>query len=316
MLSCNKDYSNKLDEKFKKWLKNRLKFSYNDINKFILLFRKGIYPYEYMDDWEKATLPEKNKFYSNLNMKHIMDADYMRGKRVCRGFEMKNLGEYHDFYIKSDALLLTDVFKNSKKICLKVCHLDPVKIFSAPWLALQASFKKTEVKLELLTHIDMLLMVEKEIIGGICHAIHQYAKAIKKYIKDSDKNKESSYLRYWDVINLYSLTMSQKFPLNKFEWIEDTSQFNEDLVKNPNEKSDEWCFFEVDVQYPEKLHELDNDLPFLPERMKIEKVEKLVTNLHDKTEYVIHMRNLKQELNHGLILKKFIEQLILIKKLC
>ena len=98
--------------------------------------------------------------------------------------------------------------------------------------------------------------------------------------------------------------MSQKLPVNNFEWIKDTSQFNEDFIKNYNEESDEGYFLEVDVQYLEKLHELHNDLPFLPERMKIEKVEKLVTNLHDKTEYVIHIRNLKQALNHGLVLKK------------
>ena len=98
--------------------------------------------------------------------------------------------------------------------------------------------------------------------------------------------------------------MSQKLPVNNFEWIEEASQFNEDFIKNYNEESDEGYFLEVDVQYLEKLHELHNDLPFLPERMKIEKVEKLVANLHDKTEYVIHIRNLKQALNHGLILKK------------
>ena len=116
-----------------------------------------------------------------------------------------------------------------------------------------------------------------------------------------------NHQKYWDVNNLYGLAMSQKLPVNKFEWIEDTSQFNEDFLKNYNKKSDEGYFLEVDVQYPEKLHELHNGLPFLPERMKIEKVEKLVTNIHDKTEYVIHIKNSKQALNHGLIFKKFIE---------
>ena len=100
--------------------------------------------------------------------------------------------------------------------------------------------------------------------------------------------------------------MSQKLPVNNFEWIEDTSQFNEDFLKNYNKESDEGYFLEVDVQYPEKLYELHNGLPFLPERMKIEKVEKLVTNIHDKTEYVFHIKNSKQALNHGLIFKKFI----------
>ena len=98
--------------------------------------------------------------------------------------------------------------------------------------------------------------------------------------------------------------MSQKLPVNKFEWIKDTSKFNEDFIKSYNEESGEGYFLQVDVQYPKKLHELHIDLSFLPERMKIEKVEKPVTNLHDKTKYVIHIRNLKQTLNHGLILKK------------
>ena len=123
-------------------------------------------------------------------------------------------------------------------------------------------------------------------------------------MKDYDKNKESSYIQYWDVNNLYGWAMLQKLPVNNFEWIKDTSQFNEDFIKNYNEESDEGYFLEVDVQYLEKLHELHNDLPFLPERMKIEKVENLVANLHDKTECVLHIRNLKQALNHGLRLKK------------
>ena len=94
--------------------------------------------------------------------------------------------------------------------------------------------------------------------------------------------------------------MSQKPPLNKCEWIEDTSQFNEDFIKNHSKESDDRYFLEVDVQYPKKLHELHNDLPFLAERVKIEKVEKLVTNLHNKTEHVSRIANLKQVLNHEL----------------
>ena len=150
----------------------------------------------------------------------------------------------------------------------------------------------------------MLLMVEKGIKGGICHPIYRYAKANNKYIKDYDKNKESSYLKYRDVNNLYGWAMSQKLPVNNFEWIEDTFQFNEDFIKNYNEESNEVYFLKVNVQYLEKLHELHNHLLFLPERLKIKKVEKLVANLHDKTEYVIHIRNLKQALNHELVLKK------------
>ena len=92
--------------------------------------------------------------------------------------------------------------------------------------------------------------------------IHRYAKANNKYVKDYDKNKESSYLKYWDVNNLYGWAMSQKLLVNKFQWIEDTFQLNEDFIKDYNEESDEGYFLEVDLQYPEKLHELHNDLPF------------------------------------------------------
>ena len=133
-----------------------------------------------------------------------------------------------------------------------------------------SSFKKTKVKLDLLTDTDMLLMAEKCIKGGICHSIYRYAKANDKYMKDYNKNKESNYIQYWDVNNLYGWTMSQKFPVNNFEWIKDTSKFNEDFIKNYNEESDEWYFFEVDVQYLEKIQEIHNDLLFLPERMKID----------------------------------------------
>ena len=140
---------------------------------------------------------------------------------------------------------------------------------------MEKGFKNTKVKLELLTDIDMLLMVEKGIRGGICHAIHQYAKANNKYLKEYDKNKGSSYLKYWDVNNLYGWTMSQKLPVNIFEWIKDISKFNENFIKNYNEESDKGYFLEVDVQYLEKLHELHNDLPFLPERMKTEKKKKM-----------------------------------------
>ena len=150
-----------------------------------------------MDDWEKTNetlLPEKEEFYSNLNIEDITDADYMHAKKVCEDFEIKNLGEYHDCYLKSDTLLLADVFENFRKICLKIYHLDPIKFLSAPGSAWQAASKKTEVKLELSTNID--------IIGGVCHAVYRYAKAINKYMKDNDKNK-ASYLKYWNINNLY-----------------------------------------------------------------------------------------------------------------
>ena len=234
-------------------------------------------------------------------MEDITDADCMHAKKICKDFEIKHLGEYHDLYLKSDTLLLADVFENFKKICLKIYHLDPVKFLSAPGLAWEAALTKTKIRI---INSYWYAINGRGIGGGICYVIHWHAKANNKYTKDYAKNKESSYLKYWNVNDLYGWAMSQKLPVNKVEWIENTSQFNENFIKNYNENSDEGYFLEIDVQYPKKLHKLHNVLPFLFERMKIEKVEKLVTNLHEKTEYVIPIRNWKQALDHGLILWK------------
>ena len=164
--------------------------------------------------------------------------------------------------------------------------------------------KKTNVKLELLTDYDvLLLMVEEGIRGGICHLIHRYAKANNKYMKNYDKNKESSYIQYLDANNLYAWAMSQKLPANGFKWVKDTSKIDEKFIKNYDEDNDKGFILEVDVKYPKELHDLHNDLTFLPKRMKIDKCKKLVCNLRNKEKYVVHIRSLKQALNHGLKLK-------------
>ena len=136
-------------------------------------------------------------------MKDITESDYTHVERVCKDFKITNLEEYHDFYVQSDTLLLADVFENFRNMCLKIYQLDPAKFLSTPGLAWQAAFKKNKVKLYLLSDIDMLLMVEKGIRVGICHSICRYAIANNKCMKDYDKNKKSSYLKYWDVFNLY-----------------------------------------------------------------------------------------------------------------
>ena len=136
-------------------------------------------------------------------MEDITDADYTHAKRVCKDFEIKDLGEYHDLHVQRDTSLLVDVFENFRNMCIEIYELDPAKSFSVPGLAWQAIFKKTKVKLDLLTDIDLLLTVEKGIRGGIFHSIYQYANANNKYMKDYDKNKESLYLQYWEVNNLY-----------------------------------------------------------------------------------------------------------------
>ena len=153
------------NEKLKERFFNTYKFSNHDKNKFILLLQKGVYPFEYMNDWEKfneTPFPEKEDFYSQLNIGDITDTDYTHAKRVCWDFEIKILGQYHDLPVQSNMLMLADVFENFRNICLKIYKLDPAKFLSAPGLIWQVALTKTKVKLDVWTDINMLLMVEKE----------------------------------------------------------------------------------------------------------------------------------------------------------
>ena len=126
-------------------------------------------------------------------------------------------------------------------------------------------------------------MIEEGIRGGTCHVVHRYAKSNNRYMKDYDESKESSYIQYLDANNLYGAAMSEKLSINGFKWVNDISGINENFVGSYNKKnSDKDCIVEVDVDYPSKLHKLHSDMPFLPERMKIDKTQKLVCNLHDK----------------------------------
>ena len=227
--NCEQYYRKKFNRELIKRFASTYEFCNKDLNEFILLLRKGVYPYEYMDNWERfneTSLPSKEFFYSNLNMENIDDIDYRHGNNVFKIFKLKNLGEYHDLYVQSDTLLLADVFENFRNTCLKVYELDPAHFLLLPGLAWQACLKKTNIKLELLTDHDMLLMLEEEIRGGISHAIHRYVKANNKYMKDYDENKESSYIQYLDANRLYGWAMRQKLPVNGFKWIEDTSETN------------------------------------------------------------------------------------------
>ena len=201
---CKKNYEKEFNKELIKRFVNIYKFCNKDINKFILLLRKGVYPYEYMDNWERfdeTALPDKEAFYSKLNMEDVTNADYRHANNVFKKIGPKNLGKYHDLYVQSDTLLLADVFENFRDLCIKVCELDPAHFLSAPGLPWQACLKKTGVELELLTDDKMLLMVEEGIRGGICQTVHRHAKANDKYMKNYDNDKKSSFLKYLDANN-------------------------------------------------------------------------------------------------------------------
>ncbi|XP_072047131.1 uncharacterized protein [Amphiura filiformis] len=264
-----------------------------------LLFRKGVYPYDHVNSLEKlqeTSLPPKDTFYSKLNEEHISDEDYEHAQKVWDTFGMKTMREYHDLYLKSDVLLLADVFESFRKVCLTNYQLDPCWYYTAPGLSYDAMLKKTGIKLDLLTDIDMALMIEKGIRGGISMISTRYSEANNKYMgSDYDPSKPSKYIQYLDANNLYGWAMSQPLPTGDFEWMTPKQLDSWDEIP---------CILEVDLEYPKKLHDLHNDYPLAPERVTVNRVEKLIPNLGDKEKYVIHHTALKQCLDLGLKLTK------------
>ena len=274
-----------------------------------LIKQKGFYPYEYMDVIEKfndTKPPPREVFYSKLSGKGITEKNYKHVWNVWNTFKMKTFKDYHKLYNETDVLLLADVFENFRNLCLKIYGLDPVYYYTAPGLAWDACLKMTNINLELLSDPNMLLMFEKGIRGGISIISNRYGEANNKYIGNRfNKNKLNKYLMYLDANNLYGCAMSEKLPTHGFKWL--TSGEMEKLFNNRVvqiwEKTP--CILEVDLEYPENLHDLHNDYPFCPERVECKNgVEKLIPNLRNKTKYIIHYKNLIQCLKAGLKLKK------------
>ena len=285
-------------------------------NKKNYLIRKGVCPYEYMDSWDKfeeKRLPSKDKFYSKLNMSGISEKDHQHACKVWNEFGLKNMGDYHNLYLKTDVILLANIFESFRKVCLDNYGLDPVHFYTVPGLAWKACLKKTGVNLELLKDPDMLLMFEYGIRGGITQSVHKWANANNPYMGcEYDPLQPTNYLQYLDTNNLYGWAMSQPLPTEEFKWvdIENLKQEARELkktidmmVRNSNNRGVGYVL-EVDVKYPRELHDLHNDLPFICEKIRVNGVEKLVPNLHDKKKYVIHIKALKQALDHGLVLER------------
>jgi hypothetical protein len=330
-----------------------------------LLKQKGVYPYKYMDGFNKlgkASLPPKSKFFSKLNNEDIRDADYQRVQNVWNVFGMKTMRDYHNIHLKTDVLLLADVMENFRKVCKTNYGLDPMWHYTAPGLAWDAALKLTKVELELISDPDMYLFIEKGIRGGISTITKRHTKANNKYIglskipesaiqyprkldatiqkdpKDLDgkldafeaevedimkdyndadvesvnqylnKNltkwvkgisrkgeDQSTYIPYMDANNLYGWAMSQPLPTKDFKWMD-----GKELEKWRNYG----CILEVDLEYAEELHDKHNKYPLAPEKMKVNKVDKLIPNLNNKEKYVIHHKTLKQCLSLGLKLTK------------
>ncbi|GBM60233.1 hypothetical protein AVEN_273538-1 [Araneus ventricosus] len=234
-------------------------------DKLDLITRKGVYPYDYMDSKDKykeTKLPPKDKFYNKLNDCYITDEEYKHAQRVWKEFNIKNLGEYTDLYVKTDVLILTDVFENFRDVCLKTYKLDPDWYFVAPGLSWDAMLKMTKIKLDLLNDYDMILMLEKGLRGGVSQCCNRYGKANNKYMKNYDKSKESNYLMYLDANNLYGWAMSQYLPYGEFKWIKTNTIQN--ILKCPDD-SEKGYILELDLEYPKELNDDHSDLPLCPE---------------------------------------------------
>ena len=333
---CRKDI--KLSE-LVKTLPNTYNLCRGNVEKFLLLLRKSVYPYEYMNNMFKFfenELTTIDNFYSKLSSSGISTKDYSHAK--------KDMGEYHDLYVRSDVAQLSDVFENFRSLCLKIYELDPSYFVSTPALAFEARLKCTKVKLELLTDIEMVLMVEKGIRGGLTQVVKRHAVANHKYLPGYDASKKSVFLQYLDANNLYGYALSQKLPSDGFKW-DNIDKFTSDFVKNYNDNGDKGYLLEVDVEYSKDLPSAHGDITFLPERRykilkhhyqkrispinieeygtdvrkkiarahkKVNKAfnishepeNKLIAAVQDKNKYVCNISTLKIVLDHGLRLIK------------
>ena len=290
-----------------------------------LLLRKGVYPYEYMDSLERfadTQLPPKGSFYSKLTGEHISDKDYAHAQNVWEVFDCQSMGDYCDLYCRTDVLLLADVFETFRKTYMKHYSLDPAHYYTSPGLSWDALLKKTGVKLELLTDHDQHLFIEKGLRGGISMVSKRYARANNPKVEGYNSSKPTTYILYLDANNLYGWAMSQPLPTGGFQWVDDCDRLTETITEHPAD-SHEGYILEVDLEYPEELHNAHNAYPLAPERMVVKKelmseyqhelldvgvasseVEKLVPNLYNKNSYVLHYRNLQLYLSLGMKLTK------------
>ena len=293
---------------------------------FNLMKQKGIYPYDYMDSFDRfneTQLPNKKDFFSILNNEHITHEQYNHAQNVWITFNLKTMGDYHDLYLKSDTLLLADVFENFRKTCLQYYKLDPCHYFTSPGLSWDAMLKMTNIKLELMTDIDMFQFIEKGMRGGTSYIANRFGEANNKYMKNFNETEPSKYIMYLDANNLYGWAMSQYLPTGHFKWLSQ-NQINKTNLGTYTENSKKGLILEVDLEYPQELHNLHNDFPLGPEKIKVAKdmlsdyckkisekfnissglVHKLIPTLNNKEKYILHYRNLQLYLSLGLKLKK------------
>ena len=270
--------------------------------------RKGIYPYDYMDSFNRfneTENPPKEEYYSILNDQEITDEDYDHSIKIWKEDKIKNLGEYHDLYLKIDVLLLAEIFENFRNVCLKHYELDPAHYYTSPGLSWDALLKFSKQKLELLSDINTIQFIESGIRGGVSMISHRHSIANNKYMmKNYDPDNEIKSINYLDANNLYGWAMCEPLPVGNFKMYD--NNLNEKIKQLENWKScnRKGYIIEVDLEYPKELHDLHNSYPLAPEKIKVDKVSKLIPTLYDKKNYICHIKNLQLYLDLGLKIKK------------
>ena len=188
--------------------------------------------------------------------------DYLTCEKTWDQSEMKNMGDYHDHYLKKDVLLLADVYEKFIDTCLKYYGLDPCHYFSSPGLSWDTMLKMTDIKSEKISDIDKYLFIKKGLRGGICYIVKRYAKANNKYLNDYDPKKPSTFLSYLDMNNLYGWVISEYLHCGRSNWLKNIDKF--DLIMSINDKSSIGYFLKVNLEYLDELHELHHDFPLAP----------------------------------------------------
>ena len=293
-----------------------------------ILLRKGVYPYEYINSLERFNepqLPTIDKIYSKLSDKSVSEKDYEHAQKVWKEFNCQTLGDYHDLYLKTDVVLLADVFQTFRKTCMGSYKLDPLHYCTAPGLSWVALLKYTNINLKLLTDIDMHMFIEKGMRGGISMVSKRHAKANNPHTAEYDPEKDNNYIMYYDANNLYGWAMSKPLPYSVFKWKEPKDG------KVHFEKGKGYML-EVDLEYPKHLHKSHNDYPLAPEKLTVKEdwfseyqtellvnksminITKLVPNLMDKNKDVVHYKNLMLYLSLGMKLKRIHRVLEFVEK--
>lgn len=235
-----------------------------------LLLKKGVYPYEYMSSFnkfEETELPPRSAFYSSLTDETVSAEEYAHAQAVWSTFNIGNLGEYHNLYVRVDVLQLADVFENFRKLCLNFYEIDCAHFLTAPGMTWQAALKMTQQPLELFTDVDIHLFIERGIRGGIATISKRWACANNKYVEQFDPTKPEKHVIYLDANNLYGWAMSQLLPYGEFEW--GSPNVTVDWIMSLKEDAEVGYIFEVDLEYPHYLHDSHSEYPLAAKKVKI-----------------------------------------------